>query len=198
MEAVGYLGDAQPRGLQQKRGLHQQHLVDIVDNGATSDLTDHAGEIDGRDMELVGIERDVMVLNKVAGQQTDEADEDFLHALGRLAMYDGTLLGVLKVDQEDGIEHPQHLAFINMVRMKIADDFAHLHGQVLCGIRGQRLFRLMQLYDGKIGQMYEVVDGWCLDGDMFIGHQTKAVEIVGSGDDIDGKARRIGVEVVGA
>ena len=85
-------------------------------------------------MELVGVERDVVVLGKVAWQQTDEADEDFLHTLGCLAVYDGTLLGVLQVKQEDGLEHAQHLAFINMVGMKIADDFAHLHGQMLCGI----------------------------------------------------------------
>ena len=52
-------------------------------------------------MELAGIERDVVVLHKVAGQQTDEADEDFLHALGCLAVYDGTLLGVLKDEEED-------------------------------------------------------------------------------------------------
>ena len=36
MELVGDLGDAQ-RGLtQQEHGLHQKHLVDIVNNGATS------------------------------------------------------------------------------------------------------------------------------------------------------------------
>ena len=36
MELVGNLGDAQ-RGLAQKEsGLHQQHLVDIVDNGAAT------------------------------------------------------------------------------------------------------------------------------------------------------------------
>ena len=45
--------------------------------------------------------------------------------------------------------------------------------------------------------MYEVVDGWCLDGDMLIGHQAVAVKVVGSGDDVDGEARRIGVQVVG-
>jgi len=72
-------------------------------------------------MELVGIEGDVVVLGKVTGQQTDEVDEDFLHTLGRLAVYDGTLLGILQVKQEDGIEHAQHLAFIDMVGMNIAD-----------------------------------------------------------------------------
>ena len=95
MEVVGYLGDAQLGGLQQERCFHEEHLVDIVDNGAASDLTDHAGEIDGRDMELVSVEGDVVVLGKVARQKTDEADEDFLHTLGRLALYDGTLLGIL-------------------------------------------------------------------------------------------------------
>ena len=42
MEVVGYLGDAQLGGLQQEGGLHQQHLIDIVDDGAASDPTDHA------------------------------------------------------------------------------------------------------------------------------------------------------------
>ena len=53
-------------------------------------------------MELVGVERDVVVFYKVAGQQAGEADEDFLHTLGRLTLYDGTLLGVLQVKQEYG------------------------------------------------------------------------------------------------
>ena len=148
-------------------------------------------------MEPFGIERDVVVLGKVAGQQTDETDEDFLHALGCLTVYDGALLGVLQVEQEDGIEHAQHLAFVNMVGMQVADDFAHLYGQMLCGIWRQRLFRLVQLDDRQIGQMYKVVDGWCLDGDVLIGHQAKSVEIVGSGDNVDGEAWRIGVQVVG-
>ena len=46
MEVVGNLGDAHRRGLQQEGSLHQEHLIDIVDNGAARDLTDHAGEID--------------------------------------------------------------------------------------------------------------------------------------------------------
>ena len=124
MEVVSNLGDAQLGGLQQKRCLHDEHLIDVVDNGAPRDLTNHSGEIDGRDVELVGIEGDVVMFNIMTGQQTNEADEDFLHALGRLAVYDGSLLGVLQVKQEDGIEHAQHLTFIYMVGMKIADDLA--------------------------------------------------------------------------
>ena len=125
MEVVGYLGDAQFGGLQQEGGLHEEHLVDVVDNGAACDLTDDSGEIDGGDMELGGVERDVVVLGIMAGQQTDEGDEDFLDALGRLAVKDGTILGVLQVEQEDGIEHAQHLAFVDVIGMQIADDFAH-------------------------------------------------------------------------
>ena len=134
METVGYLGDAQSGGLQQKRCFHEKHLIDVIDNGAARDLTNYAGEIDGRDVELVRIEGDVVVLGKVAGQQTDEAYEDFLHALGRLAVYDGTILGVLQVEQEDGIEHAQYFTFIYMVGMQIADDLAHFYNQMLCGI----------------------------------------------------------------
>ena len=197
VEAVGNLRDAQRGGLQQEGGLHQQHLVDVVDDGAARDLTDDAGEIDGGDVQLGGVERDVVVLQKVAGQQTDEADEDFLDTLGRLAVYDGALLGVLQVEQENGIEHTQHLAFINMVGMKIADNFAHLHEQMLCGICGQCLFRLMQLHDGQVGQMYEVVDGRCFDGDVLVGHQAETVEVARGGNDGNGESRGIGVQVVG-
>ena len=45
--------------------------------------------------------------------------------------------------------------------------------------------------------MYKVVDGRSLDGDMLIGHKAVAVKIVGSGDDGDGEAWRIGVQVIG-
>ena len=53
-------------------------------------------------MELVGVERDVVVFYKVAGQQTDEVDENFFHTLGCLAVYDGMLLGILQVKQKYG------------------------------------------------------------------------------------------------
>ena len=197
MEVVGNLGDAQFGGSQQEGSLHEQHLVDVVDDGAACDLSDNAGEIDGRDVEHGGVEGDVVVLGKVAWQYTDEADEDFLDALGRLAVYDGTSLGVLQVEQEDGVEHAKHFTFIYMVGLQIGDDFAHFHEQMLCGIGGQGLFRLMQLHDGQVGQMYEVVDGWRLDGDVFICHKTATVKVVGGGDDGDGEAWRIDVQVVG-
>ena len=116
------------------------------------------------------------------------AYKDFLDALGCLTVCDGTLLGVLQIKQEDGIEHPQHLAFINMVGMQIADNLAHFHDQMPRGFRGQGLFRLSQLYDGHVGQMNEVVDGWSLYGDMLIGHQAVTMEIIGGGDDGDGEA----------
>ena len=134
MEVVGYLSDAQWGGLQEEGGLHKEHLIDKIDNGAARDLTDYSGEIDGRDMEQAGVERDVVMLGKVAGQQTSAADKYFLNSLGRLAVYDCTLLGVLQVEQEYGIEHTQHLAFIDMVGMNTVDDFAHLRGQMFCGI----------------------------------------------------------------
>ena len=80
--------------------------------------------------------------------------------------------------------------------MKIADDFTHFHEQMLCCFGRQRLFRLVQLYDGHVGQMYEVVDGWNLDGDMLIGHQAEAVKVVGCRNDGDWEAWRIDVQVV--
>ena len=50
VETVGNLGDAQFGGLQKESGLHDKHLVDIVDHGAARDLTNDTREIDGGDM----------------------------------------------------------------------------------------------------------------------------------------------------
>ena len=66
------------------------------------------------------------MLGKMLGQETDETNEDFLDALGRLPASDGQLLGILHVEQEDGIEHAQHLIFIAMVGVQVGYDFAHL------------------------------------------------------------------------
>ena len=136
MEVVGYLGDAQLGSLQQERRFHEKHMVNIIDNSAASDLTDNTREIDRGDVKFGGVERDVMVFRKVAGQYADEADEYFLNALRCLAVYDGMILGILQVKQEYGIEHAQYFIFINVVGMKIADNFTHLHEQMLCGIWG--------------------------------------------------------------
>ena len=79
-----------------------------------------------------------------------------------MAVHDGALLGVLQVEQEDGIEHPQHLAFVDVVGMQIADDFAHLRGQVPGGVRGQRLLRLVQVaaqYFLRVGLHAHILTG---------------------------------------
>ena len=47
MEAVGNLGDGEGGGLQQPGGFHQQHLVDVVGDGAATHLTDDAREVGG-------------------------------------------------------------------------------------------------------------------------------------------------------
>lgn len=42
MQPVGYLGNAELRCLQQERGFHEQHLVDVVDDGSSRHLAHHA------------------------------------------------------------------------------------------------------------------------------------------------------------
>ena len=171
MEAVGYLGNAQFRGSQQERGFHEKHLVDVINDGVPCDLADDSREIDGADMERGGVEGDVVVLSEIVGQKADETDKDFLDALGNLVMNDDTILRVLQVEQEDGIEQAQHLSFVDVVRLQVVNDFAHFHGQMLCGIGGQRLFRFIQLHDGQVGDVDEVVECGCIDGSVLVGHQ---------------------------
>lgn len=78
-------------------------------------------------MKHGGVERDVVVLSKIAWQQTDEADEDFLNTLGCLAVYDGVVLSILQIKYENGIKHVQHLTFIDIVGMKITNNLTHFH-----------------------------------------------------------------------
>ena len=75
-------------------------MVDIINDRATGDLADNPGQINGTDAEPGGVERNIVVLDIVVRQQSNEVDEDFLHALWRLAVNDGTLLRVLQVKQE--------------------------------------------------------------------------------------------------
>ena len=51
MEAVGDLLDAEARCSQQEGCFHHEHLVDVVDDGATRHLADDAREIDAGDVE---------------------------------------------------------------------------------------------------------------------------------------------------
>ena len=69
METVGNLGDAE-RGLaQEEYGLHEQQLVDVVDDGAaTRYLTNDAREVGGGDAEFGCIETNVVMLDEVLGQ----------------------------------------------------------------------------------------------------------------------------------
>ena len=93
MELVGNLSDTQ-RGLaQEEGGLHQQHLVDIVDDGATArHLADDAREVGGSDAEFGGVEADVVILSEVLGQQSQKSEEDFFYALGEAVLSDAVLL----------------------------------------------------------------------------------------------------------
>lgn len=196
VKSVSNLGDAHRCGAQQERGLHQQHLADIVDDGATRYLTDDTREIDRRDVEPRGIEGNVAVLGKVLGQETDEANENFLYALGRLPASDGLLLGVLHVEQEDGVKHTQHLTFIDVVGVQVDDDFTHPLGQMPRSRVRQCQFRLVQLHDRLVGDVHQVAHGGHLDGGMLVGHQAEAMIILRSRDDVDREAGRIEIEVI--
>ena len=67
METIGYLCNAQFGCVQQERGFHEKHLVDVIYNGSTGYLTNDAREIDGRDVELGCIEGNVVMLGKMVG-----------------------------------------------------------------------------------------------------------------------------------
>ena len=78
-------------------------MVDIVHDSSTRNLADDTGEVDGTDAESGGVERDVVVLNKVVLQQADETDENLFNTLWNLTLHESPVLHVLKVKQKDGV-----------------------------------------------------------------------------------------------
>ena len=76
MQYVGYLSDGKTWGSKQPSGLGCQHLVDILNNRAPSDLLDDARKIGSRDMQLVGIKANVVMIGVVLSDERVEIDED--------------------------------------------------------------------------------------------------------------------------
>lgn len=68
-------------------------------------MSDDAREVGGGDAELGGVEADVVMLNEVLGQQTEETEEYLLYALGEAVFTDTVLLNGREVEQEETVEH---------------------------------------------------------------------------------------------
>ena len=181
MQAVGYLRYAELGGAQQESGLHEQVLVDIVDDRTPRNLTDYTRKIHRGDVQCRGIETYVVMLGKVFGQQPDETDKDFFHALRHGALSDGALLRVLQVQQENSIEHLHYLLLIYMVGMQIGRNLTHL-GRQLFGIAGRkRQFGLVHSHYGQIGYTHKVAHRGQFDTHVLISQEADAGIIWGGG-----------------
>ena len=136
MQTVSYLVDAEPGGAQEEGCLHEEHLIDIVDDGAPGDLAHYAGKIDIGYVELRCIEAYRVFFGKVLRQESHEAYEDFLYALGHVTLLYCVVLHILYLKQEDSIEHLEYLSLIDMVGVQVVYYLAHLLRQPVGCIMG--------------------------------------------------------------
>ena len=109
MQAVGYLDNGEWGLLQQVGGLHQEHLVDVIDDGTAWDLPDNLWEIARCDAELWGIESNVVMLGEVDGHKTKEIEKQFLDALREPAVADSAFLDSVQFKQKQANEYRQSL-----------------------------------------------------------------------------------------
>lgn len=110
------LGYALVGSQQQPRGFHQEHLVDIVNHRSSRDFLDDSRQIDGRDVELVGIERNVVVLNKMLRNEANEVNEQFFRPFQMIILVYFLLFpNVHQIEQEHRIEHLQAILLEQMV-----------------------------------------------------------------------------------
>lgn len=197
VQAVGNLADAERRCAQQERRLDHKHTVDIIDHSAAGHLTHDARQVGGRDVQRRGVERDVVMLDKMPRQEADEADEELLDTLRHLPVDDGAVLPVTQVEQEHGIEHTQDVGLARMFHVEVVGNLAHTVHETLGDIGRQRDFRLVELDDGQVGDTDEVAHDGCPDGDLFVGNEADAAIVMRGRDDGNRHAGRIDVEVVG-
>ena len=196
MEAFRDLGDAQ-RGLAQKEcGFHQQHLVDVVDDGATArHLTDNAREICGGDTQLGSIEAYVMMLNKVAGQQVKESEEDFLDTLGKAVLSDTVLLDGGEVGEEKVIEHAQAVVGQRESHLLIVNHHLHQFAQTAKIVVFQRQYRRCEFDYREVGRTDGIAHRGQAECEVFVGQQADAAVVARRREDGYLEAGRIGIEV---
>jgi len=147
-------------------------MVDIVHNRAAGDLADDAGEIDRTDAEPGGVERDVVVLDKIVWKQADKSDEDLFDTLRNLTVLDRPVLNILEVKQEDCVKQSQYLGLVDVVGILVMCYFTHFPGKMLGSISRQCLLGLTQLNDMKGCYMHKVMKDCCINGCMLVCHQT--------------------------
>ena len=196
MELIGDLGDAH-RGLtQQERGFHQEHLVDVVDDGtAARHLADDAREVGGGDAEMGGVESDVVMFHEMLGQQTEESEEDFFDALGESVLADAVLLDGGEVGEEEIVEHPQALGSVRQSRLLILNHHVHQFLQALLVSFLQGEHGRGEFYHGEVGCADGVANRGQTEREMLVAQHTDAAVVAGGRENGDLEARRIGVEV---
>ena len=80
MQAVGDLPDAELCRSQKECRFNYKELIYIIDDRAFGKQPYHSGEIGGRDIERIGIERDVVMLDEIVRKKADEAYENIFPA----------------------------------------------------------------------------------------------------------------------
>ena len=196
MELVGDLGDAH-RGLtQQEGGLHEKHLVDVVNDGATTrHLTDNTREVGGGDAEFGGIEADVVMLGEMFRQQAEESEEDFLDALGEAVLADAVLLDGGEVGEEEAIEHAQAVVGKRKTHLLVVNHHLHQFAQAAKIVGFKRKHGRSEFYHRKVGRADGVAYGGQREREVLVAKQADAAVVAGTGEDSDLESRRIGIEV---
>lgn len=178
MEALCNVGKWKVGCLQQPRGFHQQHLVDIVHHGAARHLADYAREVNRGDVETLSIESYVVMLNEVGVQQAHKGDELFRGALADLSRAYVLGHGIHQVKYKLGEQCAQRLVQVAVVRVLIADNLKHVLPEV------SRL-PVVKMYDGAaefrnglIGGVNDIAHGWNLKCRLFVNHQADGMIVL--------------------
>ena len=136
-----------------------------------------------------------MVLNEMLGQQTEEAEEDFLDALGESVFADAVLLDGGEVGEEEVVEHAQAVVGQREPHLLIVNHHLHQFAQAAKIIGFQRQYGRGEFHHREIGRADGVAHRGQTEREVLVAQQTDAAVVAGGREYGNLKAGRIGIEV---
>lgn len=194
-EAVGDVGDGEVGAFQEPRCFHQEHLADIVADGAPRHLPDDAREVGRRDAEFRRIKSEVAVFDEVPGQQAHKGNVDIDRSAAEMRGADGAFLHVAEVEQEEGEEHLRGFGAEAMLRILIINNFAHPASDTFTAVVGDVHNGLSQFRHRQVGRTDNIAHRWHFERLFFVSHKADAAVVVRAAINPHLETRRIDIQI---
>ena len=134
-----------------------------------------------------------MVLFKMLRQQAEEAEEDFLDALGEAVLTDAVLLDGGEVGEEEVVEHAQAIVGKRKTHLLVVNHHLHQFAQAAKIVGFQRQHGRGKFYHRKVCRADGVAYCGQTEREVLVAQQADAAVVAGGREDGYLEAGRIGI-----